>query len=204
MKSKLLPLLAIIGSLWAAAYVASAQTPMPTPAPAAQIIIVTNIPNQIPPPNDSFLATAGSYFTTFNTNYAGTFDTGTNGHYHGSLWTGAVLQNNINLGQEIGLSYNVYKNISLEAVTLNAGVFNTILSQEVGVGYNIVLVDTKITGGIMGGLRLSPSHQGYGAGFLMLEKALTTHTFMGLRVELQTGGKTDYIPMLTVMTGFTF
>ena len=153
--------------------------------------------NMLPP--SSFIDTATGYFTSFNTNFATTFGTNT----RGTLWTGAVLQNNVNIGQEVGASYNIGKGFSIEAATLNLGVFNTIESQELGIGYNLVIVDTKITAELGGGMRFAPK-QGFIAGSVMLEKALTTHTFAGLRVEIQSGGKNDLVPELAVITGFSF
>ena len=190
MKNKIAIILALaVSTVCALAQVTNTTPPTPYPAPAAT------------PP--SFLDTAGSYFSSFNTNLVSTFAITGATTNRGSLWTGAVLQNNVNLGQEVGLSYNIAKGFSVEAAALNAGVFNTILDAEVGVGYNVIIVDTKVTLGVAGGTRFAPT-QGYVAGFAMLEKALTTHTFFGLRLEMQSGGKNDLVPELTALTGFTF
>ena len=160
--------------------------------------------NQLAPvPQDSFLSTFGSYFTSLNPTLAGTFaTTGTNAE-RGEFWIGAALQNNKNIGNMVGASYNVGKSFDIEAVTLNDGVLNTIDTQELGVGYSLVMVDTKLTASLLGGYRFANS-QGYGAIAVAVKKALTTHTFAGLRVEVQTGGKTDYVPIVAAMTGFTF
>lgn len=150
-----------------------------------------------------FWTTAANYFTSFNTNLASTFATTGAAPYHGSIWTGPALQNNIGIGNDAGVSFEIAKNISAESVTRNLGVLNTIQAQEVGLAYNYVYVDTKLTAGVAGGMRFSPN-QGYVAGFAMIEKALTTHTFTGVRVEIQSGGKSDLVPIVDLIAGFTF
>lgn len=183
------------------------------PAPPTPAQIITNANTAVASATgipDSFLTTAEGYFTSFNTNLIPCFALigATNGSNvysanHGQLWTGATLQNNVNVGQEIGGSYYFWKGLSVEALCLNSGVFNTILGTEVGPGYSFILVDTRISAILGAGERFSPA-QFYVAGHLRLEKALTTHTFMGLDVGIQSGGKTDLVPQLTVLTGFAF
>jgi hypothetical protein len=160
--------------------------------------------NQLQPvPQDSFLSTFGSYFTSLNPSLASTFATAGTNAERGEFWIGAAIQNNKNIGNMVGASYNIGKSFSVEACTLNDGILNTIDTQELGVGYNLVMVDTKLTASVLGGYRFAGS-QAYGAIAVAVKKALTTHTFAGLRVEVQTGGKTDYVPIVAAMTGFNF
>lgn len=164
--------------------------------------VTNNDPITATPP--AFVQTVAAYFTSANTNLASTFAVTGPTTNRGSLWTGAALQNNLNIGQEIGASYNIGKGFSAEAMALNLGVLNSIEGAELGVGYNILpLVDTKLTIALSGGARFSPK-SGFIAGSIMLEKALTTHTFAGLRLEIQSGGVNDLVPEVTALTGFTF
>lgn len=170
------------------------------------ITSMTAFPTNSPPAVQaagSFLGTAAGYFTTLNPDLAGTFATAGTNAERGEFWIGAALQNNRNIGNQVGASYNVGKNFSIESCTLNDGVLNTIDTQELGLGYSLVVVDTKLTASLLGGYRISPD-QAYGAIALSVKKAVTTHTFLGLRIEVQSGGKTDYVPIVTAMTGFTF
>ena len=139
-------------------------------------------------PGGTFFNTVGQYFTSFNTNLAGTFQAKT------TLWTGvdSVQGGNSSLVNEIGLSYAIYGPLSLESITRDGGVAGTLVSQQVGFGANFVLIDTRLTAYADAGYRLdSPStvkfrDNLYGEVGLRIAKALTEHTFawVGLGVKV--------------------
>ena len=185
---------------WTAATNSSGQTVLtPPPGQALANLGGTNISNPV-----SFLESFTGYFTSHNPDLATVFLTATTNGYHGEFYIGAALQNNKNIGNVVGASYRASGNFTIEAVTLNDGLLNTIDTQELGAGYDIVIGgDVKLNGALLGGYRVA-THQGYGAIALRLEKALTTHTFTGARVEVQTGGRSNYVPIVEAYTGFTF
>ena len=190
----------LAAALLALCVTARAQTT--TNAPAATPVVTTNAAGQVIV-SPSFLSTAEGYFLGFNTNLSSTFALSGVTTNKGQFWTGATLANNINIGQEIGASYYLKGPLSLEAQALNSGVFNSIQNAEAGLGYSVIVVDTRISLIADVGSRFSPK-QVFGAGHLRLEKAATAHTFFGLDVEIQSGGKTGLVPMLTGLTGITF
>ena len=155
--------------------------------------------NATPPTPDSFVKTVENYFTSFDTNLDLTFGA-TN--YRGSVIVGADYVQSVNISSSLGISYDIGKGFSAESTTRNAGIAGVILSQQAGIGYNLVIHDLKITGFIEPGYDFN-SRQVYGAIGARLSKALTTHTFAGIGLEEHIGSRVS-TPILSVFTGFTF
>lgn len=150
-------------------------------------------------PAGSFFGTVQNYFTSFNTNLDATFAT-----ERGSLWTSfdSIQGGRVPLANSLGLSYNVFKAISAESVTRNSGIAGTVLSEQVGLGLNFIVHDTKLTGYADGGYAFSePSQKLYGEIGLRVVKALTEHTFAGVGIGLQVPANRQ---VLSASVGFTF
>lgn len=156
--------------------------------------------NAVPPTPDSFFNTAESYFTTFNTNLDATFGA-TN--YRGSVIVGADYVQSVNISSSLGISYDIGKGFSAESTTRNAGIAGVILSEQLGIGYNLVIHDLKITAYAAPGYDFNAKAV-YGAVGARLSKALTSHTFAGIGLEEHFGKGGVSPPILSVFTGFTF
>lgn len=186
MKNTIVSLTLAVALLTAGAFAASAQTAT----------------NQPPASPGSFFNTAESYFTTFNTNLDVTFGS-TN--YRGSVIIGADYVQSVNISSSLSLSYDLpfaWKGVSAESTTRNAGIAGVILSQQCGVGYNIVVHDTKLTAFMEGGYDFNASKP-YVAIGARISKALTEHTFAGIGLEGHFNGHVS-TPILSIFTGFTF
>lgn len=154
-------------------------------------------------PQGTFFGSVKTYFTSFDTNST-TF--GTNSTF--DVWAGADYQNNLNFANSIGIEYKVGSLLSLESVTRNAGIAGTILSQQVGLGLNKTVYDTKLTGFIDGAYDFQLGRPYISPG-LRVKKALTDHTFAGIGIEVPfyfKGGSSgrQVNPVVTLFTGFVF
>lgn len=148
----------------------------------------------------SFFGSVQLYLTSFNTNLDSTFGA-TN--YRGSVLVGADYVQGVNISSSLGLSYDIGKSSwSAESMTRNAGIAGTILSQQAGIGYNIVVHDTKLTGFLEGGYDFQQDKP-YAAVGARILKALTTHTFAGTGLEVHINNHLS-TPVVTLFTGFTF
>lgn len=155
----------------------------------------TNTPAP-PAGTGSFFTSVQDYFTSFNTNLDATF-----GSSRGSLWTGvdSIQGGDAALANDLGASYNLYKQtLSLETVTRSGGVAGTLMSQQLGFGFNIIVHDARLTLYADGGYDLAAKNgvnlkgkathpdRFYGEIGLRAAKALTEHTygFVGVAAQL--------------------
>ena len=191
------------------ALVLAAALAMPVLAQTNSAPVVTVISNQmgtvsVPVDQGSFIGTTFGYFTSFNTNLAGTF-----GASSGTVWAGAVSilggpPGEPSMANELGMSYAVYKHFSPEVVLRNANVAGTVVSLSGGVSYGLVLVDTRIAPYVGGGYDWNLGKM-YGEVGLRIQKALSTHTFAGVSYGVQiTGDKGSPPQVLGAEVGFTF
>jgi len=135
----------------------------------------------------SFFDTVSGYFTTFNPNLTNTFAAKT------TLWTGvdSVQGGGSTLVNEIGASYNAYGPLSVESVTRDGGVAGTLVSQQIGLGLNFTVIDTRLTLYGDAGYKLDgPSTSKfqdnlYGEIGIRVAKALTEHTFAWVGIGAQ-------------------
>ncbi len=159
-------------------------------------------PSQPPSSSGNFFSQATSYFSSFNTNLDGTFDAA-----RGTFWTGAasIQGGSVNLANEIGLSYRVYKNISLDSVTRTAGISGGILSQQGGLSLSLPVHDAQVTGYAAGGVRLGEGDKIFAEIGVRLRKALTAHTGAQIGYGIQfAGGHGQQQQVLTAAVYFTF
>lgn len=186
MKSKLISVLTLATGLIAAA-----------PAQAQS----TNT-TQVTP--SSFFTSVESYFTAQNTNAAEAvqFDS-----VRGAIWTGAEYQSGVNIDSVLGIEYQPFTNLNLSigSVTRNAAIAGTIDAEQIDLGWNINKADTQLTLGVGGGYDFHNS-EGVVAVYGEVKKALTAHTYAGLRLEedLNFRGGTPPVPIVGVFAGFTF
>jgi hypothetical protein len=167
---------------------ASAQQVQPPPIES----VLTNTPV------GSFFGSVTKFFTTFNPDLTNVFASA-----RGQVWLGAEYVSGLNTAASLGLEYPIWKSISLESVTRNAGVAGTILSQQGGVGLSFNLNDVQLTGYVDGGYDLH-NNRAYAAIGARVKKALTAHTFVGVGIETQFSGHKDNVPVLSALLGFTF
>lgn len=135
----------------------------------------------------SFYQSALSYFTSFNTNLDNTF-----GLEKGTIWAGvdSLQGNEVNLANSLGLSYDLYKKISVESVTRNSGIAGTLVSEQLGLGLSFVVHDAKLTAyadaGYDFGLKdAKTADRIFGEVGLRVQKALTDHTYAGVGIGAQ-------------------
>lgn len=160
----------------------------------------TNAPQPQPNSGSFFQSTMG-FFTSFNTNLDGTF-----GASKGSLWTSVdSLQGaQVPLANAIGVSYDVYKSLSGEAIIRNGGVTGTVISVQGGLGWNVIVHDLELTGYADGGYYTTSQHvsQNLYAEFgLRAKKSLTTHTYAGVGIGVQLPVNAQ---VFQALFGFTF
>ncbi len=121
------------------------------------------------------------------------------------LWTAANYQKGINTSMELGVSYDVWKPVSVEAVFRNIGVGGDLVSYAGGIGYSIVKYDVKITGYLDGGVNQfdSRSFAEFGVRF---KKSLAAHTytFLGIGLQKEFGSHAILTPTITAGAGVTF
>jgi hypothetical protein len=151
------------------------------------LTLVASAQTNPPPTQSSFFDSALGYFSSFNTNLDSTF-----GLEKGTVWTGvdSIQGGEVNLANALGISYDLYKSVSVESVTRNSGIAGTLLSEQVGVGLSFVVHDAKLTVYADGGYgfakeKSSTADRIYGEIGLRVQKALTTHTFAGLGIGAQ-------------------
>lgn len=147
----------------------------------------------------TFFDSVIGYFSTINTNLDTTFR-----DHKGSLWMGAQFNGGAHTGSQLGLSYDVWKSVSLESASVFADVSGLVDSQQIGVGYNITVHDTRLTVYVMGGIQFPENADNRAVCELGLrvKKALTEHTFAGMGLSARIEKHAS--PMLTVFTGFCF
>lgn len=157
--------------------------------------------NTIPTP-DSFITSVEKYFSSQNTNAAEAvqFDT-----VRGTIWTGAEYQSGVNIDSTLCIEYRPFTNLSVGSLTRNAGIAGTIDGEQIDLGWNINKFDTQLTLGVGGGYDFYHK-DGVVAVYGEIKKALTAHTFAGMRLEedLNFHGGTPPVPIVGVFAGFTF
>jgi hypothetical protein len=178
MKTKLSSLIAV--GLCLIGLAASAQTNGPT--------------GTVPANTGTFLNTVQDYFTSFNTNLDGTF-----GLSKASLWTGvdSIQGGAVPLANELGVSYSLYKSLSAENVIRNSGVAGTLVSDQLGFGFNVIVHDARLTLYADGGYDIAASNtvnakgktvhpdRLFGEVGIRAAKALTEHTYGWIGVGAQ-------------------
>lgn len=175
--------------------------PMPPFSVTKPAVITFGVPQDAPtniPPQQTFFETVASYLTSQNTNLL-TFQK-TN---ELDLWAGADYVTGVQVSASLGIEYNVYKKISIESVTRNAGIGGVVVSQQGGVGLNFVVHDVKLTGYLDGGYDFY-NKRPYAALGIRAKKALTENTFAGIGMETPITKHGPQSPILTLFTGFTF
>lgn len=150
-------------------------------------------------PHQTFFDAVTGYFTSFNTNLDTTF-----ADHRGDLWMGAQFNGGAHTGAQLGLSYRVWGNFSLESATVFADVSGNVDSQQLGIGYSVVVHDAKITGYAVGGIQFPEfaDNRAVCEIGVRVKKALTIHSFAG--VGLSARIEKHASPMLTIFSGFTF
>src|SRR5690349_13417996 len=126
--------------------------------------VVTNSP---PGGLTDFGNTVFSYFSSFNTNLDTTFRDN-----RFDLWMGLdAVQGTPNpLQNEIGVSYDIWRPaqstnsstltaIGFEDLIRNTGVAGTVIGDQLGLNFSIILHDVKLTGYLDGGYDLSQTGQ---------------------------------------------
>ncbi len=157
----------------------------------------------------SFFGTVSSYFTSHNLGLTNTF-----GLHNGEAWTSLdSIQGNASssakLADAIGFQYSVYDHLSLENVLRTSGVAGTIVSDQLGLGLNFVIIDTKITFYGDGGYDLEKSRlvgskfkdDLFGEIGVRAKKAMTEFTYAGVGFGVRLP---DASQVYQVMVGFTF
>lgn len=160
--------------------------------------INTNAPAAPPATSGTFFDSVTGYFSTLNPELAGTF---TN---RGTFWTSidSIQGGASPLANEIGLSYGVWKMVSLEGVFRNSGVAGTIVDYQGGIGLSFNVVDVRLTAYADGGYgQAETSDKTYGEVGVRVMKALTTHTFAGVGIAAQLPANRQ---ILSAFVGFTF
>jgi hypothetical protein len=155
----------------------------------------------------SFFTTVQSYFTSQNAAFTNCFG----GSKRFDVWTGAEYLDGLNVDASLGLEYKAWSfgtnsptSLSMESVTKNAGIAGTILAQQAGVGFNYVLVDTKLTAYVDGGYSFL-NKESYAEIGIRAKKALTPNTYLGLGLSLDISAhNTSKRPNIVIFTGFTF
>lgn len=174
----------------------------------------TNIP---PSGLTDFGNTVLGYFTSFNTNYDVTFK---NNRF--DLWTGAsAIQGGVNpLVNDIAGSYDLWRPtqantnsgtftaLSVEALARNSGVAGSIVSGQGGLGFSVIVHDTKATVYLDGGSYAEGRGALFGEVGVRVKKAIGTHFFMGvgIGVQFRPAGPTDqkHPQVLSALAGATF
>lgn len=120
------------------------------------------------------------------------------------LWTAANYQKGINTSMELGVAYDIWKPVSVEAVFRNVGVGGDLVSYAGGIGYNIVKYDVKLTGYLDFGNNQFDSRLFVELG-ARIKKSLTAHsyTFLGIGVQKEFGSKAILTPTITAGAGVT-
>lgn len=164
------------------------------PAPISSVL--SNAPSN----PGTFFGTVQSYFTSFNPAYEQTFRKSN----EVDIWAGTDSVQGAGMTASLGVSYNLWKSVSLESITRNGSIGGVIVSQQGGVGYSKVVHDVKVTAYLHGGYSFQDKAT-YGAIGARFVKALTENTYAGLGIEERIGGKkVSNTPTISVLTGFNF
>lgn len=159
---------------------------------ALSVTAQTNAPTGIQDLGNTVLG----YFTAFNTNLDSTF-----GNSTFDLWTGiASVQNgDTPIVNELGLSYDVWQpsatnavktRISLEDAIRDSGLAGSLISEQFGLGFSIVVHDVKLTAYLDAGydfFRSEPrfADRLYGEVGIRGKKALGQHFYSGVGLGAQ-------------------
>lgn len=147
-------------------------------------------------PHQTFWNTFVDYFTSFNTNLDGTF-----ANHRGEIFAGPIIQEGAHNGEALGLSYRLYKDFSLESMSVFADVTGRLDTQCLGIGYSYVIHDIKLTALVEGGWEFETSK--LNAVFaLRAQKALSEHTSAGIELRLRATRQEQ--PSLLVFAAVTF
>ena len=148
-----------------------------------------------PPPPATLPDTILGYFSAFDTNlltFENRFD----------LWTGAssIQGANTALVNDLGLSYDVFHlsaptnspgaahiAIDIENTIRNSGVAGSLISEQGGLGLNVIVYDVKLTLYANGGYFLDPgeSRRAYAEIGLRAKKAIGQHFYLGVGLGTQ-------------------
>ena len=106
------------------------------------------------------------------------------------------------LMNSIGLSYDVWKMVSVEGVFRNSGVAGTVVDGQGGLGLSFKVHDVRLTAYADGGYGFEDDQDKiYAELGVRVLKALTTHTFAGVGIGVQLPGDRQ---VLSAFVGFTF
>jgi len=158
----------------------------------------TNAPAAPPLSTGTFFDSVTGYFSSFNPALEDTF---TN---RGTFWTSvdAMTGGSSPLVNSIGLSYDVWKLVSVEGVFRNSGVAGAIVDAQGGLGLNFKVHDVRLTAYVDGGYGFAETRDKvYAEIGVRVLKALTEHTFAGVGVAAQLPGNRQ---VLSAFVGFTF
>lgn len=161
-------------------------------------------------PQQSFVNSVGSYFSSFDTNSV-TFS------QPADLWIAENYRSGVNSSAEIGASYDLWKVstnlvVAPEGIIRNAGIAGVVVGEQIGAGLSYRKYDVKVTGYLDLGYSQFDS-QPYAEFGLRAKKALTANTYAGVGIGIQklfgaskaSGvNTTSLLPTVTVFTGFTF
>lgn len=189
-------LLVLIAATVSLSYVSSAQ-------------ITTNT---FTDPYQSIVSSAESYLTSVNTNFT---------YAPVLLWDEVNYQNQVDISDGIGLSYDIYTiygtygtigtngtltggmTVSLEGGIRNIGIAGQVCSGQGGAGINYNLFDIRFGVYVDGGYNAIHSTGFVEAGFRLLKKP-TQNTFAGLGLALQYPNKGPQYPLVSIFAGVTF
>jgi hypothetical protein len=164
-------------------FLAAAATLLTLHAPRSHAQLLTNAP-PLPTSQGSFINSAFGYFTSFNTNLDSTFATDT-----ALLWTGvdSIQGAGVNLANSVGVSYKVWKAVSLESETRTTGIAGVLLSQQLGANLGFTVHDARLLLYADVGYAIDKSAKDkiYGEIGVRVLKALTANTFAYIGVGAQ-------------------
>lgn len=165
--------------------------------------------NNASAPVSSFATTVLGYFTSFNADLTNVFATGKGYAFAGvdSLQGGSQ-----SLANSLVIDYRVFGGLALDTMTRNGGVSGTIMSQSLGLAYNLRVKDVNVCAFAHGGYDFTildtdldaagkAKSKLYGEFGVRAMKALTTHTFAGVGLSLIVP---DSRQCFTAFAGFTF
>lgn len=149
-----------------------------------------------PQPHQTFFDSVTGYFSSHNTNYAGILQS-----HKGTLWSGQDWQAGAHISTSLGLEYLVYKQISLDSETRFSDLTGSVSSQQIGAGYNVDIIDVRLTGFVAGSYNFDTDRITPQIG-LRAKKLLTDHTFsfVGFVVPIQHKAN----PRIELGVGFVF
>ena len=156
----------------------------------------------------SFYTTFTKYFTEFNPELTNTF-----GLNKVEVWTSVdSIQGSVDteskLADALGIQYKFYDHLSVENVLRTSGIAGTILSDQVGVGFNLVVVDAELTVYADGGYNLEHNRVSkkfkdsvFGELGLRAKKALSLNTYAGVGLGVRVPDSTQVYQLIV---GFSF